>query len=120
MSENEECAKVTRERYGNWNATNIRIKERKALSCWLHNTPLHSSHFLLPPCSRFHFHFQTPPFIFQITLQKLLLLFFNFFLILTDIEVSESEALEILNFATRSSDLDRSSGSNTNVIHGMC
>ncbi|CAJ2655606.1 unnamed protein product [Trifolium pratense] len=34
----------------------------------------------------------------------------------TDIEVSESEALEILNFATRNSALERSSGSNTNVI----
>ncbi|PNX84889.1 DNA repair protein rad51 3-like [Trifolium pratense] len=38
----------------------------------------------------------------------------------TDIEVSESEALEILNFATRNSALERSSGSNTNVIQGMC
>jgi hypothetical protein len=42
-------------------------------------------------------------------------------LILTDIEVSENEALEILNFATKTSALEkRSSGSNTNVIQGMC
>lgn len=68
----EECGKVTKEsgRHGNRNATNLRIEERKALSCWLHNTSLHSSHFHHSPCSRFHF--QTPLlnvkkyFVFQI------------------------------------------------------
>ncbi|CAL5211093.1 unnamed protein product [Lathyrus oleraceus] len=35
-----------------------------------------------------------------------------------EIEVSESEASEILKFATKTSALDRSSGSNTNIIDG--
>lgn len=53
-------------------------------------------------------------------------LFFNFFshtlyFVLTDIEVSENEASEILEFAIKTSALERPSGSsNTSVVDGMC
>jgi len=42
------------------------------------------------------------------------------YLTLTDIDVSESEATEILNLASKPSALERPNGSHTAVVGGMC